>query len=144
MRNMKALVLWVTLVVVGCGGGGSSSIFEVEVGHCFDDPADLAEVSEVEVVSCDEPHDKEVSDLPAYPAGPDDAYPGDAVIDAWASEACIGSFGAYVGISYEESVLVVGTLSPRAGTWEDGDREVICILYEPEQKLTGSMRNSGR
>jgi len=137
--------IWVVmLLLVACAGGGSTSIFDLEVGDCFVDPADLTEVSAVEVVSCDEPHDNEISDLPPYPAGPAETYPGDSVIDTWASEACIGSFAAYVGISYEESVLVVGTISPRAETWDDGDREVICVLYEPGEKLTGSMRDSGR
>ncbi|MDP3984082.1 MAG: septum formation family protein [Acidimicrobiia bacterium] len=147
----KLILAAVAVMMTACGGSGDTSggngdtsVFALEVGDCFDDPAATDEISTIEVIDCEEPHDNEVSDLPQYPAGEDEPYPGDSVIDDWASETCLASFEAYVGLPYNDSVLVVGTISPRAGTWTNGDREIVCIVYEPDVKLTDVARNSRR
>ena len=49
-----------------------------------------------------------------------------------------------VGKIYEESILGIWTLTPTPDSWEAGDREIVCYLYDIElRKLTGSMRGSG-
>ncbi|MGH8936240.1 MAG: septum formation family protein [Acidimicrobiia bacterium] len=152
---MRAIALALLVVVSACGeatrgeGGtvveeGRVSAFEVEVGDCFNDPEDLSAVVDVEAVPCQQAHDNEIFALPQYPAGPEEAYPGDEEVDSFAEQACLEAFAGYVGIPYEDSVFIYGTISPRAETWADGDREVICILYDPDQKLEGSMQGSRR
>ncbi|MBW3666551.1 MAG: septum formation family protein [Actinobacteria bacterium] len=154
--NRSTVVTLMVLVLAACGGAtrseggaiteeGRVSALDVEVGDCFDDPDDFGAITSVEAIPCDQLHDNEVFALPQHPAGPSEPYPGDDALNSYAEEACVEAFADYVGIPYEESVFPLGTISPGADTWEDGDREIICILYDPGlEKLEGSMRGAER
>ncbi|MBA3531902.1 MAG: septum formation family protein [Ardenticatenales bacterium] len=122
---------------------GDISAFEVEVGDCFGDPGQ-DDVSTLEAVPCDQPHDNEAYHLADYPAGPNEPFPGEEEIDTFAEEACVTAFEEYVGLSFQESVFQVTYLQPTEETWEDGDREVVCTLYSDEGPLEGSMKGSNR
>ncbi|HWB71157.1 MAG TPA: septum formation family protein, partial [Egibacteraceae bacterium] len=127
-------------------GGTTTSVFDLAVGDCFHDRPDLqGPIGDVEVVSCDQPHDNEVFALLNYPAGATDPYPGQEAVQNWAEENCQGSaFQAYVGMDYASSRYYTTYLSPTADTWEQGDREVVCYLYVPDEQVTGSARGSGQ
>lgn len=124
-----------TLIVDG------GSVFELEVGDCFDDPADFADVSNVITAECSQPHDNEVYanlivDL--------DSFPGNEAMQETADEMCLPEFEPYVGREWDTSALDYGWFHPTADSWADGDRIVTCFLYDGNlEKLTGSMRNSG-
>ena len=75
----------------------------------------------------------------------DGPFPGQAVIDDEAIAKCVPLFEDYVGSDYETSRLDVWWIFPTTESWNDGDREVACVLYDLGlNKLTGSMANSGQ
>ena len=126
------------LVVSACGGGGN--VFTIEVGACFDDTEE-SQVSSVPEVDCAEPHDNEVFAVFDYTDA--DTFPGNEALDAAATDLCIAQFQDYVGAAYLDSTLEVFPIIPTQASWDDGDREVICALYNDDfSKLTGSMRGS--
>ncbi len=138
-RLVAALVA-LLLAVAGCSG--STSVFEMKVGDCFDDPGGEA-VLDVETISCDEPHDFEVffiGDL-QY----EGTYPGDSEVSDMAGNLCLPHFTQYVGSDFQTSTLNISTLYPSYESWTQlDDREVVCALNDLYgQKLTGSARDSG-
>jgi hypothetical protein len=133
------LLLLAALLIAACGGG---SVFSLEIGTCFDDSAE-GEISEVPEVDCSEPHDNEVFALIEYTET--DVFPGSDAMQAAAKELCIGEFEAYVGLDYPTSALEVFSITPTDGSWDDGDREIICALYNLDfSKLTESMEGAAR
>ncbi len=138
MRLRAMLLLVVALVASACSG----NVFDLEVGQCFDDPDDFSEVSDVDIVDCAEPHDNEVYHL--FDVADADDYPGLTVIETAATDGCLAAFDGYVGTPYADSVLDIRYLYPSEDTWGEGDREVICSLYNlNDEQMTGSMRNAG-
>lgn len=135
------------------GGDGSeepveettTSVMVLEVGDCFNDPQLNAEgfVEELAVVDCNDPHDREIFESLQFPEG-DGSFPGDEGFDEFSEEGCLAAFDPYVGLAYAESVFVVSTLEPTQDSWDSGDREILCILYEPDAKTTGSAQDSAR
>lgn len=122
---------------------GSVDAFEIQVGDCYDDRIKSPdEVSDVPGVPCSVPHDNEV--FATFDVTSSE-WPGEDRITELADEGCMERFEAYVGATYKESVLMITTLVPSEGSWDQmGDREVVCVAYHMElDKLTGSVRNSG-
>ena len=108
--------------------------FNTFVGECFDDAGPI--------VDCADPHDNEVYAIFAYEGGPTAPYPGDAVLDAFAEDRCVAEFEPYVGIDYDSSRYTAYFLLPSAETWAEGDREVVCFLYDEEFLLEGSVQGT--
>ncbi|MDJ0954229.1 MAG: septum formation family protein [Acidimicrobiia bacterium] len=125
----------VAVAVAACSGG--TSVLDVAVGDCFDDP-DSEIVSTLDIVDCAEPHDNEIyAKLQMSGA----AFPGDDGVGEFAIDACLADFESYVGESYATSALDYFYLGPTEDSWNGGDREVLCVLYAANlAKLTGSMR----
>ncbi|OWY58558.1 hypothetical protein B7486_79330, partial [cyanobacterium TDX16] len=71
----------------------------------------------------------------------------DAAVQAAVDEACYGSgYREFVGVPYDESMLMVTARHPTAETWVAGDRTVACFIHgpDPATPTTGSFRDSGR
>lgn len=149
--RLRALVIAGALILAACGGAarddsgaiveaGTEDVFALKVGDCFNDPDSFGEIESVEAVPCSEPHDNEVFhtfDLP------DGAFPGADAIDEAAFGGCLPAFEQYVDVSYQESSLDISYLSPTAESWDRGDREIACLLYDLNlEKLTGSMKGA--
>ena len=135
---------------VGEGGGRGSdgegreiSVFDLTVGTCFD--ANDSDFETVDAVPCTAEHEYEVFLVTDYEGGSGDEYPGDDALDEFADQACEGTaFDRYVGSSYASSRYYATALIPSENTWEAGDREIVCMLYDPnDDALTDSARNSG-
>ena len=139
-RRLAALVVAALVLVAACG---TQSAFDLEVGQCYDSPTEETEVSTVTSKSCDEPHDQEVFAVFDYPESGDE-FPGDEALQDLALERCETEFEAFVGNDYDESALDFYYLVPSEDTWGDGDREIVCAAIDPNGKLTGSVRGSGR
>ncbi len=128
---------------------GSTSVAELEVGDCFDDPGpDVELVADVDLVDCAEPHDYEVLAQPVRAA--DLEYPGQLAMFLWADEQCLDRFEAYVGSPYSESAVYLTSMIPTPESWEQGDRDrqATCLIYQVDAAeeiipTTGSLRNSG-
>jgi hypothetical protein len=125
--------------------------FDIEVGDCIVYPEETSAEqstettdapSEIETVSCDQPHDSEVYTVFDLPDGD---FPGDEEVVAAADERCAGDFESFVGNSYDNSVLDIEYFFPSEESWSfDGDREVACMVYHLEgEQLTGSAKASG-
>lgn len=135
---MITVAISILLLFPACGG----SVLVLEIGTCFDDPASFAEVTDVPVVACADPHDNEVIALLTVD-GP--SFPGEDVVNARAGEGCIAAFDPYVGIAYAESVYEVGWFAPSADSWAIGDREVICFAFDlTGAETVGSISGVGR
>jgi hypothetical protein len=125
--------------------GEPVAVNRVDVGTCFNDAGDEGafDYTDFAVVGCDEPHDNEVYHLFDAPGG--DAYPGNDQIAEVTRNGCLEAFEAYVGAPYTESVLAILPIPPSETSWEGGDREVVCALYDTgREELIGSVRGSAR
>jgi len=132
--------------------------FPMREGDCFDGSLDMNQArsvgisgggfaEEMAAIPCSEPHDNELyavfdlSDRLPYLAL--ERFPGEEGIVSFSRDGCFERFENFIGISYEESTLLVRMLYPTAESWAQGDREVSCMVYHSEEKLAGSMRGSG-
>lgn len=139
----------VALVAAGITLSGCSAIqgllgnnvFTLEVGNCFNDEDLNGEVANVPIVDCSEPHDNEVyySHLIA-----DGAYPGLDTVTAEADAVCADQYEVFLGLPYEESTLEVGYFYPTETSWDGGDREILCMIFDPAGQVTGSLAGAAR
>ena len=124
--------------------GTSTSVFDLEVGDCFDTD-DVSSVDEVTVVGCDATHVYEVFEIADYDAGPDEAFPGEDELGDTAEDVCRPGFEDYVGVPYDDSEWFGTFINPSEQTWEEGDREILCVLHtEGETDITGSAEGTNR
>jgi hypothetical protein len=151
-----AFLLILSLVLFGCDDaerdasgaiveGGGLGVLELRVGDCFQDwegalSGDLVGVSDLSAVPCNTPHDNEVFHL--FDVQGND-FPGDAQLENLAEGGCFTPFEAYVGRGYASSRLAFGWVIPTESSWSDGDREIVCFLFDGQfERLAGSMRGS--
>ena len=137
-----ALVTVLALVVLVACGPRSTGPFELQVGDCFDDPDDPVEqLVEVPLIGCDQPHDNQIFALFDLPDG---GFPGDVAISDQARDGCLSRFEDYVGTPYADSELFAAWLPPTSASWEQGDRQVVCVLFDADGPLVGSQAGVGR
>ena len=122
-----------------------TSVFELEVGDCFDDTESTDQIQSVPVVPCDQPHDNEIIALVDHPGGAADPFPGVEAIETFGDEECQGeAFSSYVGVEYEFSRYFITTLTPTEGSWAQGDREILCIVNVPGEEIVGSVAGTAQ
>ena len=95
------------------------------------------------VVPCAGKHDAEVffiGDLWKR----EQAYPGDAGIVKQFSTHCEKAFETYVGLGYQQSVLTYTGVTPSKDNWSTGDRGVVCLVYDQNGELVGTVKGSSR
>ena len=161
----SGVVRWVAIALLFAGGyffstfgdadrdssgeivaAGDLDVMSLQVGDCFDDPADLEDVVfEVTAVPCSDPHDNEVYSVQSLATAFPRAFPGQDALWDYSYQVCSGSvFDSFVGTPYVESSLEVFSLTPSEESWEDGDREFVCALFRFDgEKLSGTARGSG-
>jgi hypothetical protein len=121
--------------------GTDTSVFELNVGDCFDDE-ETGSIGSVPIVDCAQPHDNEIYFAFAMT---EPAYPGREATSQIAGDGCLAEFEAFVGIAYPDSALEIYPIYPSEGSWSQGDRVVYCALYALDlSKLEGSMEGSRR
>ncbi len=121
----------------------SESVFHLLVGQCLDPPSKVvAEVSNLDVVSCRSPHTEQVFALVHDNAG--DNYPGSKPLVTFANAKCLQHFESFVGVPYQRSSLFYTYLLPSVRSWSSGDRTVTCVITTTGAKLTASMKGSKR
>jgi hypothetical protein len=126
--------------------GDPVAVDQIDVGTCFNDAGDSGafDYTDLPVVDCEEPHDNEVYHLFDAPAG-DGAYPGNEAIAQVTRNGCLEAFEPYVGKPYTESAFLILPIPPSEASWESGDREVVCAVYDSSrEELRGSVRGSAR
>jgi hypothetical protein len=119
---------------------GQTSVFNVEVGQCFNLNIDGDNVSSLPIVDCAEPHTGEIYALPQMADGDF----SQAAVDEAVQRECFGpSFQSYVGTDYQNSAIYASSIVPTQDTWDDGDREIICYLEDENgAETTGSWRGA--
>lgn len=118
---------------------GEADVFSLTIGDCFNDQ-NADEVETVKAIPCADAHDYEA--YFAFDVSEDGAFPGDEALAQIAGERCVTEFATFVGKSYEESTLDFNYLSPSEGSWDSGDREILCLVMGPDQ-TTGSLAGTG-
>lgn len=108
-------------------------------GMCFDEPDEEEVVFWLQTVPCDDPHDVEIMGVATLPRGP---IPED--MSAAAVDLCLPVFAEFVGIAYTASRLDIYHLSPTPESWELGDHDVACGVYDPDGPVEGSLKGSER
>ena len=133
---MKAVRLVVVAVMLGACTTGTS-VQDLSVGDCFDDP-DEELISSLPLVDCAEPHDNEIYASVQHPGT---AFPGLEALTQFGLEECLAEFEPAIGESYAASSLDYLFFFPSEESWDNGDREYLCYAYEANlDKLTGSVR----
>ena len=125
---------------------GSLSVFDLQVGDCFDVDADTPggnqEVDTVQAKPCSDQHVYEVFWVGDYPAAD---MPDEPTSMAWLQDQCVPAFEDYVDFAFEDSLYWVSTLSPTEDGWNGGDHEFTCYLHnETATPLTGSARGAAQ
>ncbi len=136
MRTPQAILAAFALILAACTGNA----FQLETGQCLDEPA-TEEVVDVDIVECAEPHDLEIYRVADLPDRPFDA----ADIDASSFDLCLEAFEGFVGKPYADSEFDIYYLIPSADSWADGDRGVVCAVYDLSgEQLTGTAAGIAR
>ncbi|MDH6112614.1 hypothetical protein P3T36_001496 [Kitasatospora sp. MAP12-15] len=138
---LSVLGLFATIGVVAGGlhsgspfqAFGGTSPVSLQLGQCFNRAS-----SQVDVVSCDLPHDGEVVGGTQLE---DSDYPSQAQREQEVGQTCVQLAGDYAMDNWAiPSAVLVHYFYPQQGDWAAGERRVSCFLTEPDQKLTGSLR----
>jgi hypothetical protein len=115
------------------------SVFDLVKGNCLDG-ASLTDglVTTIRVVDCAEPHTHEVFYSGRYPEASFDSEK----IASYANSTCLAQFTPYVGIDYARSRYQYLHIVPTQESWtRDNDRDVVCVAFEENATLTGSIAN---
>ncbi len=124
------------------------STYDLAPGMCYEYPAEY--VGDVDLYDCAEPHLYEIFAVFDLEDPADAPYPGDDEVYNRAYEACAPYFEPYVGIDYDLSLLYYFAFYPDESSWATGDREIACVLYQPDDtgnedlRLIGSMAGAER
>lgn len=123
-------------------GSESTDVFALGVGDCVTDESEMTgEVTEVPIIDCAQPHSAEV--YHSYMIT-DSELPDQAGIETIVQEQCLPAFQSFVGLGYYDSVLEVNYLSPTSDSWDAGDRELLCLVYDPSGDVTGTLAGANR
>ena len=123
-------------VVPSAQPGAAVGPFHPEVGECLDARKDASSGTE-SIVPCDEAHDDEVYATFALDGS---RYPGEAAAEAIANDGCRARFSDFIGVALEDSVFEFVAMYPSAENWDQhGDRTVTCLVWYPEDTVTGSL-----
>lgn len=135
------------LTVTACSNDDGAPILDLgssAVGECLDfDDSVGADVSDLPVVACDEPHSHQIFAVVVSPAS---VYPGFEALEATAQASCLAPFEDFVGVSVFDSTLFYSWLVPTLTSWDrEDDREIICVVGNGDGKpLTASVKGSDR
>jgi hypothetical protein len=121
---------------------GESDVFTIKIGDCLNDASAPDEVTTIPVVDCSEPHDSEVF---ARTDSTSPAFPGDAALSDELTTFCTGdAYTQFVGIPYLESTYETSGYFPTSGSWDDGDRELLCTIWDPAGPNSGTLAGIGK
>lgn len=135
------------LVLSSCSSDGGEPVVNLtasEVGTCLDFGDSIeAEVTELPVVPCGEPHTHEIYAIEFSDAA---TYPGLEALEADAQAKCLGVFEDYVGVSAFDSELFFSWLVPTLNSWDrEDDRQIVCVIGEGNgAPLVGTVRGIAR
>ena len=118
-----------------------ADVFALVVGDCTGDITEGGVLTELDAVPCADPHGAE-----AYASidMDDGDFPGDEAVQTQADDGCVAEFEAFVGLPYDDSELLSTYLTPTEESWAQGDREILCFVYDDGGPTTGSLEGAER
>ena len=120
----------------------NADVFSLRVGDCVDTDSSMSgEISGLPMIPCDQSHTDEV--YFSYMVESEE-FPGEDAIIAEAEQKCVPAFETFIGIGYQDSVLEYWPMYPTEGSWSDGDREVLCLAYDPAAATVGTLKGAAR
>jgi Septum formation len=121
--------------------GGADAL---RVGDCFEEPAGVDVVDDVQHRPCGESHDSEVVFVGEHPAAKGTAPLSDLAFREWIGANCLPAFASYAGVDLmSQEVLDLGYFVPTNEGWDDGDRTVICYAVRVDgAEMTQSVRTN--
>lgn len=115
---------------------GEQDAFTLAVGDCIN-TSGASEVDTVPVIDCDEPHDLEIFAATELTG---DTFPGDTVVSDELDAFCRGDvFTDFIGLPYADSIFGTSGFHPTAASWDNGDRELLCTIGNPDGQTTGTL-----
>ena len=143
-----AAVVLASVVLSGCGlispfadagvPPGEVDAFAIKVGDCLNDADVNDEITSVPFVECSEPHDSEVF---ARTDTTGDVFPGNDALETELANFCRGDvYTQFIGIPYADSMYDTSGYYPSGSSWESGDRELLCTVWDPNAQVTGTLK----
>jgi hypothetical protein len=137
------------LLTAGCGGAprndagqvtapATTDAFQVKVGDCTGDLS-TGTVSDVGLIPCDQAHYFEAF---ASKQMTDTTYPGESATEKQADTFCADAFEPWMGVSTSKSKYGVFYFYPTSSTWENKDREILCLVGSSEGGIKGSLKGT--
>lgn len=149
MRKVTALV-FAGLLVLGVSActnprddsgkvtqSASAHALSIKVGDCVGSLSG-DQIEDVQLIPCGDAHYWEAYSARDLPAGD---FPGETEIGKVAAQFCGDEFTKFVGVTEEDSQYTWTFLSPSSGSWNDGDREIMCIAGLEDGGVRGSLKN---
>ncbi len=117
---------------------------DLRVGDCFEEPAGVEVITDVQHQPCSEKHDAEVVFVGDYPAAKGAAVPTDDEYETFVATNCLSAFATYTGVDVmSQEVLGIGYYTPTNEGWGDGDREIMCYAARLDrQPMNQSVRTA--
>lgn len=122
-------------------GAGSTSVFALLPGDCFDNPTDQQSIASVASLPCTRPHDAQVFANFKLTGG-DLNYPGTATVQSRAAAGCNARFGPAVDRSRITSSMTIRFIYPQQLAWTIGHRTVSCLIVDSGRDLRSSVLRS--
>lgn len=119
---------------------GDLGVFNFVVGDCLTGMPEGSSIDKATGTPCDQPHEFEVY-AETYLSNDSETVPTD--IETQADEFCLENFEPFVGLPYQDSALGFMTLVPTAESWEQGDKELTCLIGA-DATISTSLKNSKR
>ena len=116
-------------------------VLDLRVGDCLDTHGKPGITATVPVVTCDLEHDSEAYSTITLDG---EIYPGDDTVRSTAEQGCTSAFVEFAGINYEESTLDYAYYFPTQGSWAEGDRRILCLILDPDARVTGTLEGAAR
>jgi hypothetical protein len=116
-------------------------VLALAVGDCLDTHGVPRPATTVPVADCQLEHDSEAY---AQIVLDESEFPGEDAVRSRAESGCVEAFAEFVGIEYDASTLDYAYYFPTAGSWAEGDRRILCLIVDPGERVTGSLRGATR
>jgi hypothetical protein len=123
------------------GGGWSSQVdvAQMVTGDCLGEPIGWGgeAIYEVTVVACSAPHAEEV--IASQPSAAT-VFPGDEALEVEVDDWCFGAADAAMPPDHWDDGGYYTWLVPSEESWSEGDRELVCLLGNELNQISGSYR----
>lgn len=117
---------------------------DLAVGDCFDQPAGLVDIKDVQHHPCTEAHTAEVFAIVSNPAAVGAPPPDTQAIKDFFVPTCLPLLSAYIGKdALSQTTLDFGAFFPNDEGWNKGNRAFTCYLYRlDEGPMSTSMKGA--